>query len=162
MRKQIRSFKYALNGIWNTVKSESHMRFHMVAGFYVLIFSLFYNFTSAQMALLIILIASVMAAEITNTCIEELCNLTADRYEPLVKAAKDAAAGAVLVLSVAAVAVAVIFFVDFEVIGRIFAFFACRPVLIAFLGVSAAVSVVFVWLGPVGIKEKLLRLKVKM
>ncbi len=133
----------------------------MVAGVYVLIFSLFYNFTVAQMALLVILIASVMAAEIINTCIEELCNLTADRYEPLVKAAKDAAAGAVLVLSVAAAIVAVFFFVDFEVIGNIIAFFTKSPVLIAVLGISAIVSVVFVWLGPIGMKEKLLRIKVK-
>lgn len=161
MRKQISSFRCAFRGIWNTVKSESHMRFHMVVGAYVLIFSLFYDFSPAQIALLIFLIASVMAAEIINTCIEELCNLTADRYEPLVKTAKDAAAGAVLVLSIAAVAVAVVFFFDIEVIIGIFKFFIANPVLIAVLVVSAVVSILFIWLGPVGLKEKLLRWKLK-
>ena len=161
MRKQISSFRCAFRGIWNTVKSESHMRFHMVVGAYVLIFSLFYDFSPAQIALLIFLIASVMAAEIINTCIEELCNLTADRYEPLVKTAKDAAAGAVLVLSIAAVAVAVVFFFDIEVIIEIFKFFIANPVLIAVLVISAVVSILFIWLGPVGLKEKLLRWKLK-
>ncbi|MEE0914453.1 MAG: diacylglycerol kinase family protein [Ruminococcus sp.] len=161
MRKQISSFRCAFRGIWNTVKSESHMRFHMVVGAYVLIFSLFYDFSPAQIALLIFLIASVMAAEIINTCIEELCNLTADRYEPLVKTAKDAAAGAVLVLSIAAVAVAVVFFFDIEVIIGIFKFFIANPVLIAVLVISAVVSILFIWLGPVGLKEKLLRWKLK-
>lgn len=162
MKKQFLSFKYAFRGIWCTVKSESHMRFHIVAGFYVLLFSLFYDFSSSQMAVLIILIALIMFAEIVNTCIEQLCNLIADRYEPLIKAAKDAAAGAVLVLAAAAAAVGVVFFADFEKVSGIFAYFACNPVLIVPLVISAAASVLFVCLGPAGIKEKLLSLKLKI
>lgn len=133
----------------------------MVAGFYVLLFSLFYNFSAAQTALLIILIALIMFAEIVNTCIEELCNLISDRYEPIIRIAKDTAAGAVLVLSIAAVAVAVVFFLNFDVLYGIFLFFCANPVLLALLVISAVFSVVFIVLGPVGIKEKLLHLKVK-
>ena len=161
MKKQILSFKCAFRGIWYTIKSESHMRFHMVAGFYVLLFSLFYNFSAAQTALLIILIALIMFAEIVNTCIEELCNLISDRYEPIIRIAKDTAAGAVLVLSIAAVAVAVVFFLNFDVLYGIFLFFCANPVLLALLVISAVFSVVFIVLGPFGIKEKLLHLKVK-
>ncbi len=133
----------------------------MVAGFYVLLFSLFYDFSVAQTALLIILTALIMAAEIVNTCIEELCNLISDRYEPLIRVAKDTAAGAVLVLSIAAVAVAAVFFLDFDVLYGIFLFFSDNPFLLVLLLISAVFSVVFVKLGPVKIKEKLLRLKVK-
>lgn len=133
----------------------------MVAGFYVLLFSLFYNFSVAQTALLIILTALIMAAEIINTCIEELCNLISDRYEPLIRVAKDTAAGAVLVLAIAAVAVAAVLFLDFDVLYGIFIFFSDNPFLLVLLLISAVFSVVFVKLGPVKIKEKLLRLKVK-
>lgn len=133
----------------------------MVAGFYVLLFSLFYNFSVAQTVLLIILTALIMAAEIINTCIEELCNLISDRYEPLIRVAKDTAAGAVLVLAIAAVAVAAVFFLDFDVLYGIFIFFSDNPFLLVLLLISAVFSVVFVKLGPVKIKEKLLRLKVK-
>lgn len=133
----------------------------MVAGFYVLLFSLFYNFPVAQTALLIILTALIMAAEIINTCIEELCNLISDRYEPLIRVAKDTAAGAVLVLAIAAVAVAAVLFLDFDVLYGIFIFFSDNPFLLVLLLISAVFSVVFVKLGPVKIKEKLLRLKVK-
>ena len=133
----------------------------MVAGFYVLLFSLFYNFSAAQTALLIILIALIMFAEIVNTCIEELCNLISDRYEPIIRIAKDTAAGAVLVLSIAAVAVAVVFFLNFDVLYGIFLFLCANPVLLALLVISAVFSVVFIVLGPFGIKEKLLHLKVK-
>lgn len=135
------------------------MRFHIVAGIYVLVFSLFYDFSNGQRALLILLIASVMAAETINTCIEELCNLISDHFEPLVKISKDAAAGAVLILSVAAAAVAVIFFLDFEVIGKIISFFAATPWLIAVFALSAVISIIFIVLGPVGIKNKIMHLK---
>lgn len=135
------------------------MRFHIVAGIYVLVFSLFYDFTDGQYALLIVLIASVMAAETVNTCIEELCNLMFDHFEPLVKIIKDAAAGAVLILSVAAAAVAVIFFLDFEVIGRIILFFTANPVFLALLVLSAVISAIFIVWGPVGIKNKIMHLK---
>ncbi len=162
MKKQILSFKYALTGVWNTVKNEGHMRFHMTAGFYVLLFSSFYGFSAGQTALLVILIAAVLAAETVNTCIEELCNLTADRYDPLVKVAKDAAAGAVLILSIAAAVVAVIFFWNISIILQIINFFADNIFLLVLLVLSAVCSVIFVWLGPVGIREQLLRIKLKL
>ena len=161
MRKQINSFRCALRGIWNTIKSESHMRFHLVAGFYVLLFSQFYDFSAVQIAILVILIASVMVAEIFNTCIEELGNLAADHYEPLIRSSKDAAAGAVFVISVAAVIVAVVFFWDISVFLQIFNYFANNIVMLVLFVLSAILCAVFVWLGPAGIKEKIIQHKLK-
>ena len=137
------------------------MRFHMVAGFYVLLFSLFYEFSVSQTALLILLIASVMFAEIINTCLEELCNLVADRYEPIVKIVKDMAAGAVLVLSIASAIIAIIFFWNVPVIMQILSYFAKNIFMLVLLIISAVISVVFVALGPTGIKTVFLRLKFK-
>lgn len=130
------------------------MRFHIVSGFYVFVFSLFYNFSPTQIALLIVLVATVIALETLNTCIEELSNLCADRYEVLVRFAKDAAAGAVLVVSLAAVAVGIIFFFDLAVIQRILCFFADNVFLLALLVLSAVASVIFIAVGPVGVNEK--------
>ena len=161
MIKQLLSFKSAFKGVWYTIKSESHMRFHMVAGFYVLLFSLFYEFSVSQTALLILLIASVMFAEIINTCLEELCNLVADRYEPIVKIVKDMAAGAVLVLSIASAIIAIIFFWNVPVIMQILSYFAKNIFMLVLLIISAVISVVFVALGPTGIKTVFLSLKFK-
>lgn len=124
-----------------------------------MLFSLFYSFSPAQYAVLVLLITLVMALETVNTCIEDLCGLVADRYEPLVKFAKDAAAGAVLIVAMGAVAIACIFFLDFNVIGRIFTFFAENLLYLIFLLISAVISAFFVVLGPVGIKEKFIKLK---
>ena len=161
MIKQLLSFKNAFKGIWYTIKSESHMRFHMVAGFYVLVFSVFYNFSATQTALLVFLIASIMFAEIINTCIEELCNFVADRYEPIVKIVKDMAAGAVLVLSIASAIVAIIFFWNIPVIMQIFSYFAENVFMLILFAISALFSLVFVIWGPIGIKTGFLRLKFK-
>lgn len=157
MKKQISRFGCAFKGIWFTINSEAHMRFHIVAGFYVILFSFFYNFNPSQLAILILLIASVLAAEVVNTCIEQICDLVADRYEPLVKFAKDAAAGAVLILAVASVVVAIIFFSDIAVIAEIFSFFAKNPLMLALLAVSALLSVIFVRFSPAEIKRKIIK-----
>lgn len=46
MKKQIKSFKSAFRGFCFAVKSESHMRFHLVATFYVFVFGCFYDFSA--------------------------------------------------------------------------------------------------------------------
>ena len=84
-----------------------------------MLFSMFYSFSPTQYAVLILLITSVMALETVNTCIEDLCGLVADRYEPLVKFAKDAAAGAVLTVALGAAVIACIFFLDFIILTHL-------------------------------------------
>lgn len=120
---------------------------------------MFYSFSPTQYAVLVLLITSVMALETVNTCVEDLCGLVADRYEPLVKFAKDAAAGAVLTVALGAAVIACIFFLDFNVINTIFTFFAENLLYLIFLLISAVISAFFVVLGPVGIKEKFIKLK---
>lgn len=124
-----------------------------------MLFSMFYSFSPTQYAVLVLLITSVMALETVNTCVEDLCGLVADRYEPLVKFAKDAAAGAVLAVALGAAVIACIFFLDFNVINTIFTFFAENLLYLIFLLISAVISAFFVVLGPVGIKEKFIKLK---
>ena len=133
------------------------MRFHLVAAFYVLLFSAFYRFSAAQTAILILLISLVIAAELVNTAIENVCDLVTKEQNPYIKAAKDMAAGAVLALSIGAAAVACVFFIDFNVIPKIFSFFAERLALLILLILSAAASVIFVWLGPAEIKNRFSR-----
>ena len=80
---------------------------------------MFYSFSPTQYAVLVLLITSVMALETVNTCVEDLCGLVADRYEPLVKFAKDAAAGAVLTVALGAAVIACIFFLDFIILTHL-------------------------------------------
>ena len=147
MKKQLKSFGFAIRGFIGAVCNEGHLRFHLVAAVYVLVFSLFYNFSAAQYAVLIILIAFVIAAELFNTAIENLCDAVTKEQNEHIKRAKDISAGAVLVMSVAAVIVAVIFFWDIEVIKSIFAYFAANIQMLIILIISAVLSTLFVIFG---------------
>ena len=94
-------------------------------------------------------------------CVVLVCVLFCDRYDFSVKIIKDIAAAAVLAVSFSAVFTAVLFFLDFEVIGKIFLYFANNPVMLVLLILSAVISAVFVCAGPVKVKNAILGIKRK-
>ena len=143
MKKQLRSFFCAFRGVGDAVRGEAHLRFHLVAAFYVLLFSPFFELSAAQYAVLVLLMGAVMAAEMINTAVERVCNAVTEERNENIRLAKDIAAGAVLVLSAAAVAVAALFFLDGAAWLRVWDFFMQKPWLLPPLVCSAAVSVVF-------------------
>lgn len=124
------------------------MRFEMMAGFYVLVFSAFYPFSAGQRALLVLLIGAVLAAELLNTAVERVCDRITTAQDAAIRFIKDVAAGAVLLLSIAATAIGVIFFWDLDVIRQIFCRFAACPWMCVLLILSLAVWVLFVAVGP--------------
>lgn len=154
MKKQLKSFGCAIKGFFGAVCSEGHLRFHLVAAVYVLVFSSFYNFSAAQWAVLIILIALVIAAELVNTAIEDTCDAVTTEQNEHIRRAKDMAAGAVLVLSIAAAAIAVIFFWNLEVIKNVFVYFSQNTPMLILLIISAIVSVLFIAISPAKIIKK--------
>ena len=144
MKKQLKSFKAAFAGIGNAIKSEGHLRFHLVAAFYVIIFSFFYDLSKAQWAVLLLLIGAIIAAELFNTAVENMCDLVTKEYNERIKTAKDVSAAAVLVLSFAAAAVAFIFYFDLDRIWYIALYFTARPWLLILFVFSLIISVVFI------------------
>ena len=154
MKKQLKSFGCAIKGFFGAVCSEGHLRFHLVAAVYVLVFSSFYNFSAAHWAVLIILITLVIAAELVNTAIEDTCDAVTTEQNEHIRRAKDMAAGAVLVLSIAAAAIAVIFFWNLEVIKNVFVYFSQNTPMLILLIISAVVSVLFIAISPAKIIKK--------
>ncbi|MCR5653250.1 MAG: diacylglycerol kinase family protein [Ruminococcus sp.] len=144
MRKQLMSFGAAFSGIWNAVRSEGHLRFHLVAAVYVIVFSFFYDLSKSQWAVLLFLIGSIIAAELFNTAIENVCDLVTKKRNSHIKTAKDVSAAAVLILSAVAVAIAFVFYFDIVRIQYIAAFFISRPWLLILFVLSLIISVVFI------------------
>ena len=68
--------------------------------------------TRAEWAVLFLTIAAVLAAEAINTAIEQAVDLACPERNPQAGAAKDVAAGAVLLCALGAIAVAVCLFSD--------------------------------------------------
>lgn len=110
IRKMIRSFSYAFEGIVALFRYENNARFHLIAAFGVVLLGIVLGLERFEWALVAIVIGAVWAAEAFNTAIEKLCDLVSPDYHPQIKAAKDLAAAGVMITSVVAVVVGAIVF----------------------------------------------------
>lgn len=100
-----RSFNHAYRGLVYAVRTQRNMRFHIVVAAVILVLSLLVGVSKVELAILVLVIAAVFVTEMLNTAIEFAVDLATREYHPLAKLAKDVSAGAVLVTSVAALAV---------------------------------------------------------
>jgi undecaprenol kinase len=106
-----RSFSYAGQGVWHVVRTQRNMRVHLAAAAVVIVLALSLRVSAADWACLLTVIGLVLTAEALNTVVEAVVDLCTDQYHPLARIAKDTAAGAVLISSVAAVGVGIAVFV---------------------------------------------------
>lgn len=111
------SFRYAIDGIISAIRSEKHLRFHIVIANLICVFAYFYGISKAEWAVLLLCIFVVISAELFNTAIERAVDIATSEIKPLAKISKDASAGAVLVLCIGAILVGVCLFGDFTKIG---------------------------------------------
>ncbi|MDR1668693.1 MAG: diacylglycerol kinase [Oscillospiraceae bacterium] len=103
----MKSFFYALCGVWRSVRGERHMRIHLAAVYYVVAAAIFFNVRERwAWAALALACGLVIGAEAVNSALERLCDVAEPNRSPAVGAVKDIAAGAVLVCAVAAAGVA--------------------------------------------------------
>lgn len=102
----------ALNGIIHAFKTEKNLRIDYLIGTLVLITSLFFDFSKTELICLFITIGFVIFAEMINSTVEYIVNLITTEYNLNAKAAKDIAAGGVLIASTISVIVAYLLFVD--------------------------------------------------
>lgn len=144
MIKQIKSFQYAFEGIWYTIRNEAHMRFHIVIAIYVLSFGALYALNIYEWAILIVVISLVIGLELVNTAMERLCNLYSKEIHPLIKIIKDVSAGAVLISAFGSVGVACFIFIKPDKISQIFFMFLQNPLYAAIFIVSIILSILFV------------------
>lgn len=148
-----KSFRYAFRGIIYCINNERNMRIHTVAALYVFVFSFFFEMSRTSYAAVMIVTAMVMTAELFNTVAEELCDLTAASFHPVVRIIKDMAAGAVLVCAVFAAAVGVCVFWQPEAFGRILRYFASSPPMLLLFAAVTAASIVYIVMGPTGVRD---------
>ena len=106
------SFHYAFSGIVYATKTQSNMRIHLVIAALVLAATLVLRLERVYVIAIVILIALVLALELVNTAVEAVVDLLTVAHHPLAKTAKDAAAGAVLVATMAAVVVGYLTFYE--------------------------------------------------
>jgi len=107
---RIRSFKYAIVGIWTMLKSQHNAWVHAFATIAVVIAGFVFGISTSEWCLLVLAIIAVWMAEALNTAIEFLADVASPDFHPLVKKAKDVAAGAVLISAIGAIVIGIIIF----------------------------------------------------
>jgi diacylglycerol kinase (ATP) len=104
------SFNYAFEGIIHVLRTQRNLRIHFVVAVLVFAAALGVGVTRLQLIALVLAIAFVLVAEMLNTAIEGVIDVSTTSFDPNAKLAKDIAAGAVLIASITAVAVGFLVF----------------------------------------------------
>jgi diacylglycerol kinase len=111
--KLIRSFGYALQGIYVATREQLNIKIHFLAVIVVTAAGLFFHITAYEWCLIVICFGIVLTAELFNSAIENLVDLVSPGHHHLAGKVKDIAAGAVLISAIATVIVSLLIFVKY-------------------------------------------------
>lgn len=106
----IHSFKCAFEGIAHAFVEGRNIKVQLCIGILAVILGIVFEIDLTQWAVITVCIGVVLGGECVNTSIEAVVDLVSPEYHILAKRAKDCAAGAVLVCSIASVFVAAFIF----------------------------------------------------
>lgn len=109
----VKSFGYALQGIVHAVRENRNLKIHIVTAVIVFFLALFLRVARNEVIDLLVMIILVISAEMINTSVEEMTDLIVSEHRQEAKAAKDVAAGMVLVVSIGAALVGLYIFVPY-------------------------------------------------
>jgi diacylglycerol kinase len=104
------SFRYAFRGLGFAIRSEIHVRIHLVATLAVVGAGLYFDLSSTEWCSISLAIGLVIASEILNTAIERLVDIVRPEHDVVAGQVKDVASAASLVAALAAAVVGVIVF----------------------------------------------------
>lgn len=113
VKKRLQSFRYAWNGIKLLVCREPNARIHCFAAICVVLAGCFFHINREEWVAVMLAIGGVFAAEAINSSIETLADLVSPEYNEAVKHTKDLAAGAVLLIAIAAAITGCIIFIPY-------------------------------------------------
>ncbi|MBQ8502120.1 MAG: diacylglycerol kinase family protein [Bacteroides sp.] len=113
LKKQIRSFGYAWQGIRSCVGREQNLGFHLLAAIVAVVLGCVCSISKGEWIAVVGCIGAVVSAELFNTAIEKLVDYVSPARHPLAGQVKDIAAGAVLVCATAAAVIGAIIFLPY-------------------------------------------------
>lgn len=111
LRKRLKSFRFAFNGIRLLITREHNAWIHCFAAVCVITAGCTIGLSATEWIAITFAIGMVLAAEAVNSSIEALADLVSPGYNEAIKRTKDLAAGAVLILALAAAIIGLIIFI---------------------------------------------------
>ena len=110
-KKLINSFKCAIQGIKQAVKTERNVKIHITIMILVIIAGIVLKINTQEWIICIILFGLVISLELVNSAIEATVDIAMPEINEKAKVAKDVAAGAVLVSAIASAIIGLIIFI---------------------------------------------------
>lgn len=107
------TFGFAFTGIWQAIKEERNIKIHLFLALLAIVLGIVLGISKSDWLVLILIIFLVLAAEIFNSAIEEICDLLKEKLNLDYQATRNIrniSAGAVLVLAIGSVILGLIIF----------------------------------------------------
>ena len=110
IKKRLKSFVFAFNGLKVFILTEHNAWMHLAATLVVTVFGVYYRISKKEWIAVCVVIGLVFSMEMINTAIEKLCDVVSPEKRDSIKIVKDISAAAVLLSAVVAVVVGLIIF----------------------------------------------------
>lgn len=111
MKKFLKGFTYAWNGLTYAFATQINFKFHVFAAIIIIALGLYLNLSHAEWLWICSAILFVLIVELLNTAIEILVDLVSPGYDPKAGIIKDISAAAVLITALFAVIVSLFIFI---------------------------------------------------
>ncbi len=109
----VRSFKYALSGLYIVWREEQNFRVQIVAALLVFILALLLKIKHYEFLVLVMISVFVLVLEVLNSILERIVDAMRPRINIFVEAIKDMMAAAVLLASLFSVIIGLIIFLPY-------------------------------------------------
>lgn len=110
IRRHTISFRHAFEGVFYAFRTQPNFRVHLVAALIVTLLGRYVRLTSVEWLFLVFTFMWVITTEMINTSLEAIVDLVSPERQPTAKAAKDTAAGMVLLSAIGAIIIGLIIF----------------------------------------------------
>jgi undecaprenol kinase/diacylglycerol kinase (ATP) len=110
LTQRFKSFTHAINGFRLMWFEEHNFRIHLIAALFACFLGFFVSLKPIEWALILFAIAMVLAAELMNTAIENVCDFISPELDPRIKKIKDISAACVLLTAIFAILIAAFVF----------------------------------------------------
>ena len=111
LRKRLNSFRFALKGLKNLIKSEHNARIHFVALISVIGLGIIFKINVSEWIAITIVSGLVILTELLNTAVERLADFVESEWNDSIGIIKDYCAGAVLIAALISVFVGGLIFI---------------------------------------------------
>lgn len=106
----IDNFKFAFEGLVVALKKGRNVKIMVGFGILAVVLGMATRIGTSEWIQLVLIISLVLGLEMLNTALEAIVDLVSPEFNALAKAAKDMAAGAVLIVSIASVIIGTLLF----------------------------------------------------